>query len=429
MNLLLLVSVLLQAQELETPHYRLRSTGTDRPRLQAVADSLEGNHAALLALLPEGGPDAGRYTLNLYATREEFLKREGELTRGAFASNSAFSSSETGEAYAWLQPRPGTPLFDQPRALYQHEAFHLHSYRRARWLKACPAWLREGLAERASEDRSLAFDAKLWQVRRALDQRRWISLADLMSEDRSRDADDYVQLLFYAESWLLVKYLIEAHPEAWRSLRAGLVEGGAPPDRVRSRILGLLDLSMPRLEEAWIAWIRGLEAGPWLAAMGGWRRDGAAGFEGAAGPGQPAVLLHTEAVRSKSYTLSAEVQIEALGAGRADLVAWAAWDHQPRHWWKVHLSREGVVQVAVRKNDERQVVASRRLEGGPIPAERWSAVQVRVEGRTARVTVDGAARIEHVFEDPGVELADILWGVGTFDGWARFRKLELRRDP
>src|SRR5262245_1739403 len=141
-----------QAESVKTGHFEIVTDCTDKEYVKQVADALEAGYAAMTGGWPAAAADKKPYRINLYATLEAYQEQDKKLNGGRFADSGGFSHPDTGEAYVHVQPRPGVPLLDRTRALIRHETFHAMAYRHAVRAGNAPAWLAEGLCERAAEE-------------------------------------------------------------------------------------------------------------------------------------------------------------------------------------------------------------------------------------------------------------------------------------
>lgn len=275
------------------------------------------------------------------------------------------------------------------------------------------------------------------QVRRSanlaqalLDRRGWIPLDDLLSTDRSSDADFLTRWAWYAEAWLLVKFLCEKLPEAWGRFRASMAaskETGAA--RARALLLESTAMTSNDLEAAWIDWIRSLKPAPWRLLDGDWRLREGGGIEGAAFERLNALAVSTDRIGAARYSIKARVRIRGgVGPGQADLALVAAWDARGAHMWKASVTREGICAILERKGSAWRRLAFERSADIKPDADGWLDLELQVvDGRTLRLKVGGVARVEHTFAEPEADLADVYWGVGSHDSWVEFASPRLDR--
>lgn len=426
---ILLALALLQSEEATSVHYRVVSTYADAKYVRAIADRLEAGHPQISKFLGLEGKDRETYTVRLYATPKEYLDKDLELNAGRFANNGAFSHRSTKESYILVQPRARVPLFDRTNALICHEAFHILTYRHAEWLPSSPDWLNEGMAEYAAE-LCIGFDNIKYGnataiVRAQLDAGSAIPLSSILQEGQSASPDFLVRRAWYAESWLLVKFLSETRAEAWAAFLRRLRDSSSrSANKTQALLLDCVDLDLEGLEKAWTAWVRGRKHAKWMLLDGDWRLTDD-GVEGAAFPESSSILTTSEAVSAERFVFSAEVRIEAEGSGQADLVFVPAKDLRGTNLWKVCVTRTpGTAALLVKKGDQWKRVASKAYPRKNLAADRWVRLEVEVDGRDVDFRVDGATILEHTF-DREVELHDIRWGVGGYDSWTRFRSLKF----
>ena len=437
MHAALLVLLWLQTETAATEHFEVVSTHRDRDYVRQVADSLEAGYRAMAGLLGPAPAEPRRYRINLYAKPEEYRAKDQELNEGRFAANMAFSHPQSGEAYLQLQPRGGVPLMDRTRALFRHEAFHLMSYRHAPWLQEAPDWLQEGVSERAAElaERtrdsdpviaSVKFADAVTLVRSMIEQKRAVPLADLLKDGGNSHKDYLVRWTWYAEAWLLVKYLMERRGEAWTKFVRRLTED--PPAKRKSKevLFDVTGETSDALEQAWWAWIATLRPAPWRRIEGDWTltKDG---VEGAAFPELSAYLLSDTTLRRRRYKIRAEAQISPVGTGQADLVlAPAGEDHGVSNLVKAIVSRTGVAAILIRSKGEWKQAASKDVDGRTLAPDRWIRLELEIDGSTIKFRVGGGLLVEHEVKEAGVELEHVRWGVGNYDSWTKFRSIEAK---
>lgn len=426
----LLLVLLLQTETATTEHYRVISTARDPAYVRQIARTLEAGYPRITALLGLSPAESEPYTIRLYATDAEYRQVDKELNDGRFANNGAFSHPKTGASYILIQPRGGIPLMERMEGLVYHEAFHLVVYRHAPWLKDSPAWLHEGLAERAAElvmnRPTLKFDSAVNFVRWLRERGNWIPLSDLLDGDESANPDFVVRWAYYAEAWLLAKYLEEERPQPWRTFLKDIENArDRSPSAARRMLTRAIGRSVSELEADWDQWIRTRKIEPWLILDGDWRFT-AEGIDGAAYPQSSSFLVSTTVVDSDRYTASAEVKFSGEDSRQIDLVFAAAWDPRLRNLFKVSVVREGIAAVLVRKDGQWKRVAHEKIDPKKLPADRWLAFEVEVDGRTVRARLDGEKLIEHTFDD-AVELRQVRWGLGNYDSFTRFRRMALKK--
>jgi Protein of unknown function (DUF1570) len=123
-----------------------------------------------------------------------------------------------------------------------HETAHLLSYNTGLLSREAdnPDWVSEGLAiycelwQRGKPKRQIGSINGPWlvELRKAKQPgARWLPIHDLIVDDEAIWADD-TQTLAYAESWLLVHYLIKNEPEKFRTYVAGLKAATQDTNRV-----------------------------------------------------------------------------------------------------------------------------------------------------------------------------------------------------
>lgn len=427
----LLLLLLAQTEEARSEHYHVISTYRDAKYVRAVADRLESGYPKIRELLGIRGKDEPRYPVRLYATQKEYAEMDRELNDGRFANNGAFAHGGSLEAYILVAPRTGVPVFDRTEAVICHEAFHLLTYRHAEWLASCPEWLNEGMAERAAElcmpSETIKFGDSIALIQAQLEARNAISLESLLGKGQSSSTDYLVRWTWYAESWCFVKYLAENHADAWKTfLRRMAALTDRSPENTRAQLLDCVGLDLLSLQRKWGDWIRAQKHPKWVVAGGGDWRLTEDGVEGAAYPQWSAVLYRSEAVRSRKYAVSAEVRIEAEGAGQADLIFLPAGDLRLHKFWKVCITRaNSTASLMVKKGETWKCAASLGYDAKKIPTDQWIRFELEVDERTIRFTVDGRKVLAFKLEDPEVELHHVHWGVGCYDSWTRFRALKF----
>lgn len=430
MTTLLVFLLLLQTEEVTTEHYRIVSTYRDAAYVKGIARTLESGYSKITALLDLSPSETEPYTVRLYATDAEYRQVDKEMNDGRFANNGSFSHPKTCESYILVQPRGKIPLMERMECLVYHEAFHLVVFRHAPWLQNSPAWLHEGLAERAGElvmnRRTLKFDSAVNFVRMLLDRGTWIPLADLLSNDESANADFIIRWAFYSEAWLLVKFLSEERKEAWKAFLKELQNASdRSPATTRALLQKATGKNLRELEEEWKGSIRA-QVLPWIILDGDWRLT-EDGIDGAAYPDSCCYLLSTTVVNSDRYTVSAEVKFSEQDSTQVDLVFAAAWDPRIRNLFKVSIVREGIAAVLTRRDGQWKRVAFEKVDPKKFPADRWLTFEVEVDRRTVRAKLDGEKLIEHTFPDETVEVKEVRWGLGNYDSFTHFRKMTLKK--
>jgi hypothetical protein len=440
----LLLLLVFQPETVKTGHFEIVTTSPDRAYVKQVADALESGYAAMIAAFGKAPAEAGLYRINLYANNDDYLEKDRELNDGRFAENLGFSHAETGEAYIAVQPRSGVPLLDRTRALIRHEAFHLMAYRHAVRRGNAPAWLAEGLSERAAEEADRAtggdpvkttinFGEAVTRAQAMIERKKFIPLQSLLMEDSSSHKDGMVRDLWYAEAWLFVKFLAEKRPEDWRKFQARFRQEGEAPapqlaEAVKKQLLESLGVTVGDLEKEWRTWIAALKPAPWWRIAGDWRltRDG---VEGAAVPDRSAYLMSTETLKSKRYRVRAEAQVMNEGTGQVDLVILPSKeDHAAANLVKVTVSRTRAASVLVRRKGEWTNVSKRDVDASLVDADKWIRLELAVDGRTVKLRVNGDIVVEHTFDDDVDELHDIRWGLGNYNSWTKFRAMEIRKN-
>ena len=440
----LLLLLVLQSEPVKTEHFEIVTDCQDKPYVKQVADALESGFAAMAAGWPGAAADKKPYRINLYATLEDYQAQDKKLNGGRFADSGGFSHPETGEAYLHVQPRPGVPLLDRTRGLIRHEAFHLMGYRHAARMGNAPAWLGEGLCERAAEEAdrvaggdpleaTVKFGDAVARVHSMIEQKRFISLDTVLMEDLSADKSALVRSLWYSESWLLVKFLAERKPADWKNFQARFrQEGEAPasemPAAVKKQLLETLSIKVDDLEKEWLAWIGGLKPAPWWRVAGDWRltKDG---VEGAAFPEQSAYLMSSGTLKAKRYRIRAEAQVMNGGTGQVDLVIMPSGeDHDAANLVKLTVSRTRAASVLTRRKGEWTNVSKRDVDEKLVSADRWIRLELEVDGRKVRLSVNGDTVVEHTFTDAVDELHDVRWGVGNYNSWTKFRAIEAKKN-
>jgi hypothetical protein len=432
-----------QSETVQTGHFEVVGTAADPAYLRQVADALESAYPTMSAAL--GKPaEKSRYRINIYGKLEDYREKDRELNNGRFADNGAFSHVKTNEAYIVVQPRAAGPLMDRTRALLRHEAFHLMQHRHAARQGNAPAWLGEGMCERVAEesDRATLGDAvkgtvnfgdKVTRVRAMQERKRFIPLDTLLMDDQSSHKDGLVRSLWYAESWLLVKYLEEKRPDAWKKFRTRFRIEGEPaaeeiPANVRTQLMESVGGTVDQLEKDWLAWIATLKPAPWWRISGDWRitKDG---VEGIAFADMSAYLMSSETIQRKRYRFRVEAQLEKMGFGQVDLVVMPSIeDHDARNLMKVTVLRSGEASVLVRRKGEWTNVANSRVDPTFDDPKAWVRLELEVNGRTVTCRANGNVLVAHTFKDEVEELHDVRWGVGNYDSWTRFRAMEVLKD-
>ena len=435
----LLLLLLAQAESVTTEHFEIVTDCKDKAYVKQVAEALESSFAVMAAAWPGAPADKKRYRINLYAQLDDYLEKDKELNEGKLADNWAFSHEEKGESFIVVQPRPGVPLLDRTRALIRHEAFHLMCYRHAPRSGHAPDWLCEGLCERAAEEAdrtaggdpmktTINFGESVTRVQAAIGQKKFIPLESLLMNPREGIE------LWYPSAWLLVKYLAETHPKEWRTFRDRFrQEGEAPapevPAAVKKQLLESLGTTVEKLEKEWLAWISALKPAPWWRIAGDWSltKDG---VEGAATPDRSAYLMSTATLKAKRYRVRAEAQVMNSGKGQVDLVIMPSTEnHDAANLVKVTVSRTRAASVLVRRKGEWTNVSKRDVDEKLVSADRWIRLELEVDGRTVRLSVDGKTVVDHTFEDEVDELHNVRWGVGNYDSWTKFRAIEAKSNP
>lgn len=432
----LLFFLLLQVEETGR-NFRIVYHGRETARARPLVEALDAGYPRVTELLGVSPREPGLYDVHVFEQAGDYRRKDQELNQGRFANNGGFAHRATQTAYLQWQPRAGVGLFDRMEALVFHESFHLVAFRHAPWASRGPPWLYEGLAERAAEicmgrgeASAFKFADPVNLARTLLDRSGWIPLDDLLTTDRSADADFLARWLWYAEAWLLVKFLCERHPEAWARFRAAMASSqdtGAA--RTRALLLEATAMTAAALEAAWIQWLRGLKPAPWRLLDGDWRLREDGGIEGAAFEGLNALAVSADRVGAASYSVKARARILGeAGPGQADLALVAAWDPRGAHLWKGCVTRDGVCAILERKGAAWRRLAFEQTAGIEPDARGWLDMELQVVNRrTLRLIVAGVPRVEHTFAEPEADLGDVHWGVGSHDSWVEFASLRLDR--
>lgn len=438
----LLGLLLLQSETVTTEHFEIVSSYRESAYVREVAAALESGYDAMAGTLGKKPAEPKRYRIHLHAKLDEYQAKDRDLNKGRFAANWAFSHRDTGESYLALSPRSGVPLLDRTRAVFRHEAFHLMVYRHWPEIDRSPAWLHEGMCERAAEqaDRrgetepaavSINFAESVHVATAMMERKRFIPLAALLTSDSSDHKDGTVRTTWYSEAWLLVKYLAEKRPEVLKKILEGiskLTAAETTPVKVRDLLVEGAGEPLDKVEAAWIAWIESLKPAPWWRISGDWRMT-ADGVEGAAYWSQSAYLLSAEKIRAGSYRIVAEAKVESLGAGQVDLSLSpsAAMDLGDDRVVAL-VSRGGYANILVCRKGKWTFMATEILDPARLPADKWVRLELEVNDRTVRLKLDGFKAVEHTFADKLDELHDVRWGVGNYDSWTRFRAMEARKN-
>jgi hypothetical protein len=416
-------------------NFRVVFHGRETANARRLVEALDAGYPRVTELLGVSPREPGPYAVHVFESADDYRRKDQELNQGRFANNGAFAHRATQTAYVQFQPRPGVGLFERMEALVFHESFHLVTYRHAPWVSSGPPWLYEGLAERAAEvcmrrgeTDSFKFGDPANLARALLERSGWIPLGDLLATDRSSDADFLTRWAWYAECWLLVKYLCERQPEAWGRFRSAMAASKeTDAARARALLLEATGMGSDALEAAWIEWIRGLAPAPWRLLDGDWRLREGGGIEGAAFERLNALAVSTERVGAARYSVTARVRIhDGVGPGQADLALVAAWDLRGTHLWKACVTREGVCAILERKGATWRRLALERAEIKP-DGEGWLDLELEVDGGKLRLKVGGVARVEHAFTGPESDLADVHWAVGCHDSRVEFASPRLKR--
>lgn len=202
-------------------------------------------------------------TLRVYATWNDWAVAERRLTRGAFASNGAFTTHANGDAHLAIQPELSEELLSElglpqlTRRLIAHEASHVVVMSGAEAPERHPDWLSEGIACVVA-DRALRVhddlesdptaSTRLFRCRRMLEDGRLPRLEEVL-DDR---LDAYERGERYALWWAVGHHLVEHAPDALRAA-VGVADQGtrAVADAVRESVgEGLVEL-----DNEFAAWI------------------------------------------------------------------------------------------------------------------------------------------------------------------------------
>ncbi|KAF0246942.1 MAG: hypothetical protein FD180_301, partial [Planctomycetota bacterium] len=423
----------------ETPKVEIKGTHADDTFRKEARGALRHAFPSFCEL---GGvkPDKDApYVLNVYQLREEYLKADRELNGGRFANNGGFFSVDTGEAHLLMAPRVDpefterVPLTERMRTLIVHETSHMFWRRHVPWYSGAPQWALEGIAEYCAERelgkealKGVYFSTGLHALRRALDSGRLVPLEDVVSMDLSSQPDAFLRDLYYRESWALVKWLVEARPEAWTDL---VHDFSGVTDReeaaARGRTFFRKRVGSPRdVQKEWTDWIDGLASGPWEMKYGDWRLD-AGELEGTAYMKTGSAILNEQELKGDA-AIDAEVWIQDLANAQADVVI-GAWDDRARNMVKIAFMKSGMTALLVLKEDRWERVAFSQSAPVAVPAETWKPVRIEIEGRTVRAFVDGKAVLEHEVADEDVRL-DGRWGFGNYDSSVRFRRWKVESE-
>lgn len=420
----------------ETPGLDFRGTHADEAFLREASKALEPAWTVFRELGGAKPKDDDPYVLHVYTLRDEYLKADRDLNGGRFANNGGFFSIDTGEAHLLMAPRvePAftgrVPLTERMRTLIVHETSHMFWRRHVAWANGAPQWALEGMAEYCAERaagkgalRGVYFATAVHSIRRAAASGRLLPLEDLVAIDLSAQTDAFLRDLYYRESWALVKWLVEAKPEAW----AGLVRDFASvEDReqaaARGRTFFARRVGDPRAaQKAWLDWLEALECGPWEMKYGDWRMDGEE-LEGTAYPKTGSAILNAQELRGDA-TIEAEVWIQDLANAQADVV-FGGWDDRARNLLKVAFMGNGITALLVLKEDKWERVAFTQSTPPAVPAGSWKRVKVELAGRTVRASADGRVVLEHAVADEDARF-DGRWGFGNFDSSVRFRRWKV----
>jgi len=199
-----------KAARLDTPHYRIRTNAGWR-MLQGAAQAMEGVHAfyrEIWGIVPDPAParvDPGLrditvppIALNIYSSREEYLKRSGapEWSGGVFTGSEVSTYNTGGAGASWRSSL--TTLFHEASHQFMHEAVG----------PSAPSFVNEGVAclfegiellPNGSIRRDLPvmnyLDDLVTKIRRGT----LLPLAEVMTADNDPE--------FYASRWGLMYYL------------------------------------------------------------------------------------------------------------------------------------------------------------------------------------------------------------------------------
>ncbi|MCE9582292.1 MAG: hypothetical protein K8T20_07350 [Planctomycetes bacterium] len=433
--LLAFFAAALQARA-EAPKIEVRGTHDDDAFRKEARGALRHAWPAFCELGGVKPEKDDPYVVNVYRQREEYLKADRDLNGGRFANNGGFFSVETGESHLLMSPRveadftKRVPLTERMRTLIVHETSHMFWRRHVVWYAGAPQWALEGMAEYCAERElgagaldGIYFSTGLQTLRRAIDSGRILPLEDISAMDLSAQPDAFLRDLYYRESWLLVKWLVEEKPDVWSKL---VEDFATVPDRdtaaARGRTFFAKRVGAPRdVQKAWTDWIRGLKSGPWEMKYGDWRID-AGELEGTAYPKTGSAILNEAEIKGDA-TIDAEVWIQDLANGQADIVI-GAWDDRARNLVKVAFMKGGVTALLVLKEDKWERIAFTQSTPPAIPAATWKSVHVEIAGRKVRACVEGKEVLDFELADEDVRL-DGRWGFGNFDSSVRFRKWKV----
>ena len=435
-GLLLVLAASLRAAA-EPPEIEIKGTHANDAFRRDAASAIRHAYPVYCELGGLTPPEEKAYVLNIYRTREEYLKADQDLNQGKFANNGGFYSVDTGEAHILLTPRSEAayadrvPLTERMRCLLVHEGSHVFWRRNVPWYEGAPHWVLEGMAEycaerelgSSAENSSIYFSTGMHTLRRAADAGRLLPIEDILVMDLSGNSDAFTRDLFYREAWGLVKWLVEAKPEAWAQLVKGF-EGVAAHEipAAHGRTLFKNMVGPPReMQKEWVEWIRKFRGGPWETKFGDWRMDGAE-LEGTAYPKTGSAVLNELELKGDA-TITAEVWIQDLANGQADVIL-GGWDDRARNFVKVAFVRSGLVSILILKEDVWIKAASIQTTPAAVPAEKWRTVRISIEGRTIKVGTAKQDLLAYEVKDEDVRL-DGRWGFGNFDSSVRFRNWKV----
>jgi hypothetical protein len=426
---LLLAGAAVRAQ---TPELDLDGSLDDRAFRRGAREAWEDAYPVFCDISGVTPEEDSLYRIHVYASRDEYVAADRRLTEGRFANNGGFYCIETGEAHLVFAPRAEpaylkeAPISERMRTLIVHEASHIFWRRHVPWQAGAPAWAQEGLAELCAQRargkdalHGVTYSSGVHAVLRAAASGRLIPLEDILGVDGSTTPDSFRRDLFYRESWLLVRWLVEQRPEAWKKLVACFGEAArvtSPSARVRAAFEREVGRARD-VQNAWLEWIAGLERGPWESKYGDWFLDGDV-LEGAAFPRTGSAVFHQTEIRGDA-TISAELWVQDFAGVQAD-VLFGCWDDRGRNFVKIAFVADGLTAVLVLRDDKWDRLAFRQSARPPLKPGAWTPVSVALSGRTVTVTAAGREILSTEIDEPDVRF-DGRWGFGNFDSRSRFR--------
>lgn len=402
--------------------------------------------------LPYQLPAEEKLVFNLGSTKEALESLINETGAEKGDNRFAFTSNLSQQSYILFQPRLDPDYLKVVNYLPQclellifHEGVHQFLLRaKAPYSEWWPQWYAEGMAEFLAEkclieilgytkDQILSRNTLDYRLAQALQNKRVRPLSSLLYVGcrLPNYGSEFFDL--YRHFGSFYDFLSEEET-LFKKLHLNIKEQKSPPygagtdaktscqkrDETFEKMLTDVFSVVPKLEENWHAYIK-RQKSSWYEVFGFSQFQGeeiiAASF-----PEMSTKAIRATLVAEATFDLNCEIYILNIGHKNAEI----DFAYTNKSLLRLTFWTEGSISLQVFSNGkfDEKLRSVAEIPSDKLQTEKWVPIRLRVENQTIKVDVDAVNYLSTPLPS-GFMIKDTQWGIGVYDGVARFQKIKV----